>query len=251
MVPDSPHSHGSWWQLEDHACALPTSDLFLAFPIPTLVVIYHRSAVAASVPTKNNQVHNRSGLGTAASSSATHLQLTSKAPPPKPPVALAPAAPAEPHDQDPDMPAVPPETEEPPLVDWSSFDMGRCLRALRSDDPAIIVRALKRLHLRLWRCSASRLSALLKAAGVSQQAIARVEDVCKTCSVCRMWQRPSNKAAVSSRLSDKLGEVVQHDLFFHKQHVICVLLDEATRWTVAGVVEGKDTESRLRFITTF
>jgi hypothetical protein len=149
------------------------------------------------------------------------------------------------------MPAVPVEAEEPPLVDWSSFDMGRCLRALRSDNPAIIVRALKRLHLRLWHCSASRLSALLKAAGVSQQAIKLVEDVCKTCSVCRMWQRPSNKAAVSSRLSDKLGEIVQHDLFFHKQHVICVLLDEATRWTVAGVIEGKDTASLLHFITTF
>jgi hypothetical protein len=114
--PDSPHSHGSWWQLEDHACALPTSNLLLAFPIPTLVVIFHRTAVAASVPTKNNQVAN-SGLGTAASSSssrATHLPPTSKAPPSKPPVALAPAAPAEPHDQDPDMPAVPVEVEEPP-----------------------------------------------------------------------------------------------------------------------------------------
>ena len=253
--PDSPHSHGQWWQLEDRACALPTNNILLGFAIPTLVVVFHRLIVQdnASVPTEIKPGLNPR-LGTGAlksSSSSSHMQPTSKAPPAKPPVVLAPPAPAEPHDQDPDIPAVAAEAEEPPQVDWSSFDMGRCLRALRSENPAIITRALKRLHLRLWHCSASRLSALLKAAGVPQQALKLVEDVCKTCSVCRMWQRPTNKAAVSSRLSEKLGEVVQHDLFFHGENVICGLLDEATRWTVAGVVAGKDTESLLRFITTF
>ena len=126
--------------------------------------------------------------------------------------------------------AAPAAAEEPPLEapDWSTFDLGRCLRALRSDDPAVQARALKRLHLRWWHCSSERMSKLLKAAGVPQSALNQVHAVCTSCKACRAWQRPGNRSITSTRLSERFGETVQFDLLFIGDHILGCLIDKAT-----------------------
>ena len=86
---------------------------------------------------------------------------------------LAPAEPAEPEEGggESELPPVvseeaPAKEEEDdgpmPIPDWSSFDLGRCLHALKSEKTSIIVRALKRLHIRWYHCSSARMQALLQ-----------------------------------------------------------------------------------------
>ena len=50
----------------------------------------------------------------------------------------------------------PAEADLPDLApDWSAFDLGSALRALKSPSPQIQVRALRRLHIRWYHCSAN------------------------------------------------------------------------------------------------
>ena len=110
-------------------------------------------------------------------------------------------------------------------------------------------RALKRLHVRWWHCTAGRMQNLLKAAGVSKTAIDQIPGIVNSCKICRAWQRPSNRSVTASRLSSEFGENVQFDLLFVEDHIIGVLIDESTRWTVAEVLPNKEVGTVLRFIT--
>ena len=51
-------------------------------------------------------------------------------------------------------------------VDWSSWDLGRNLRALRSGNVGVATRALRQLHLRWWHASTLKMTSLLRSAGL-------------------------------------------------------------------------------------
>lgn len=144
-------------------------------------------------------------------------------------------------DGDPEVPSADP--------DWSSWDLGRALRALRSTDRALQARALKRLHIRWWHCSVERMTQLLKAAGIPRSAIDMIKPVVSCCRVCRAWQKPSNRSMHNSRLSEKFNDVIQFDLMFVEEHIIGHLCDEATRFSVTAVLPNRETDTILRFIT--
>ena len=144
----------------------------------------------------------------------------------------------------------PPEDEgQMPIPDWSSFDLGRCLRALKSERQPTVIKALKRLHMRWWHCSSSRMSSLLKAAGVSKSTLDLIPSVCAACKSCRAWQQPGHRSMTSSRLSTRFNEVVQFDLVFIEDKIVGHLIDEATKWSVVDVLENRETSTILSFIT--
>ena len=247
--PENAHSAGVWWQLEDK-CKI--TDYPIGYSVPTLVLVFHRLKDPESVPKEKEFRSGTTSVGT--DPSKRFLEPKSKASPSVPPVPVptTPAAPAEPatleeEDPPPGEPIVAPDVVIEP--DWTSFDMGRCLRALRSDKPAVYARALQRLHLRLWHCSATRMLSLLRAVGVAKVVLDLIPSICSTCKVCRAWQKPGHRAVTSSRLSDEFNHTLQFDLFFFEEHVIAVLLCEATRWCCADVIASKDSEQILRFIS--
>jgi hypothetical protein len=224
------HAHGAWWQLEDHnpmhspENAL-TRECNIGYPVPVLIMVYH---AAASI--ENN---TREGVG----KPRQFLQPAAKSKPSVPRVDassssrdLAPAEPEEgggeselPPVVSEEVPAKEEEDDGPtPIPDWSSFDLGRCLRALKSERTSIIVRALKRLHIRWYHCSSARMQALLQAAGVPKEALNLIPSVCSSCTSCRAWQKPSNRSMTSSRLSVAFGTVVQFDLLFIEDKIIAV-----------------------------
>ena len=141
-------------------------DVNIGFAVPTLVICFHRE----SVPKEKESSARDSSVGT--SSSSRILQPTSKAPPAIPPVSISRAEPAEPleaGEEEPNVDAPPVIPDVPVEPDWTSFDLGRCLRSLRGDNsPAVHARILQRLHLRWWHCSTTRMTALLRAAGVQK-----------------------------------------------------------------------------------
>ena len=127
--------------------------------------------------------------------------------------------------------------------DWRNFDLGRAMVELRSLRPGVVRRALRKLHLRWFHAGSATMKRLLMLAGVPSAVINQVPSIVDTCHICRSWSRPSPKTIASHRISEKFGESIQGDLLFYKRKVLLHLVDEATRYTVAGVVADRSAES--------
>ena len=128
---------------------------------------------------------------------------------------------------------------------WSRFDLGAALQALRSVREGVVRRALRRLHLRWYHCSAAKMRALLSAAGTSREVLALVSEVVDTCAVCRAWQRPGIKAVTSSNWPEAMNMIAQCDLLFYKDYVLFHMVDMTTRWTAAEVIPNRTADSIL------
>ena len=129
------------------------------------------------------------------------------------------------------------QVEELPkeAVDWTSFDLGRALRSLRSTDLKVITRTLRSLHIRWWHASTARMVGILRAAGLSKQVLDAVKPVHDTCRICRQWSKPGARAIATLRLSTAFNECVQCDLLFVSTLIILHLVDEASRWSMCKI----------------
>ena len=241
-----------------------TRECAIGFPVPILFMIFHKCAAI------ENNTRDLIRRPPSSSSKSPFESLTDKwdeedgqvavAAPPVAPTSHLPL-PAEPIEGggEVELPPIvaegnlddpPPEDEgQMPIPDWSSFDLGRCLRALKSERQPTVIKALKRLHMRWWHCSSSRMSSLLKAAGVSKSTLDLIPSVCAACKSCRAWQQPGHRSMTSSRLSTRFNEVVQFDLVFIEDKIVGHLIDEATKWSVVDVLENRETSTILSFIT--
>jgi len=128
--------------------------------------------------------------------------------------------------------------------------MGRALNLLHSRDENVVRRTLRRLHIRFWHASASRLEELLRHAGAPSSVMAAVKEIVDTCCICRMWQKPRPKAVATTRLSTAFNEIVQWDILFHKKVMVSHLIDEAIWWTTTAVLADREAVSILTAITT-
>lgn len=140
--------------------------------------------------------------------------------------------------------------ESMPVPDWSSWDLGKALRILRGSSTPMHIRTIRQLHLRWWHCSAGRLQGLLRAAGLPPEISKLAQSVVDTCRVCRLWQRPGDKAITSSRLSLEFNASVQCDLLFWGTVVILHMCDECTRFSMAEQVAGKKASDLLPTIAS-
>ncbi|CAK9099575.1 unnamed protein product, partial [Durusdinium trenchii] len=81
-------------------------------------------------------------------------------------------------------PSVEKEESEVAEPSWSQHDLGAVLQQLKSLRPGIVRRALRRLHIRWFHCSASRMKMLLTAAGVKPDILELVDEIVNACSIC-------------------------------------------------------------------
>ena len=90
---------------------------------------------------------------------------------------------------------------------------------------------------------------ILRSAGMPEEIVEQVSQVVHTCRICRRWERHSPKSQVSMRLADRFNEAVQFDLIEYTEdgaeYYIIHLLDEATRFSTADIVSGKDVGELL------
>ena len=243
LFPESVHPNGQWWCLEYFVdYNEPEHNLLrtcpTGYPVPVLIHVFHGEG---SAPVLKD---SRQDAATSSTDVPRRRQIPS-------------AEPAEPveNGEEPELPpaAVPPaplgDDDAPPAVpEWSTFDLGRCLRALRSDDNAIQARALKRLHLRWYHASSDKMLKLLRAAGVPSSALALVPNDVSSCKACRAWVRTSPRSITSTRLSTRFNEVVQFDILFVEDKVIGALIDESIRWEAAECLDSRRPDDILRFI---
>jgi hypothetical protein len=147
---------------------------------------------------------------------------------------------------EPEIPAVEnQEAEVVPVPDWSSWDLGRALRTLRGTSTPMHIRTIRQLHLRWWHCPVGRLQTLLKQAGLPPEIVKLAQSVVDTCKVCRLWQRPGDKAVASNRLSAEFNAAVQCDLLIWGSIILLHICDECTRFSMAQIVSGKKASDLL------
>ena len=136
-------------------------------------------------------------------------------------------------------------TGTPNTSDWTRFDVRSSLRALRSPNPAVVTRELRKVHLRWWHAGRTSMTELLGAAGLPQPVLDRIPDIIKSCRECRMWAATGNRTIPSLTLSTRFNQHVEFDLLFYKSYIIFHLLDRCTRWHAGKPIEDK-SESTLR-----
>ena len=94
-------------------------------------------------------------------------------------------------------------------ADWSRFDVTQSLRALRSNNKAVQLRELRKLHLRWWHAPAKSMTNLIKNAGLSQEVLKEIPNIINTCRECRAWQAKGKTTIPSVTLSTHFNEIVE------------------------------------------
>ena len=256
FFPEIGHDNGQWWQLESHVKYTEvenSTDLPIGYAVPILVQIFSTADEARPKekiirgPLPNSDVglpQQPSGINAMRSlmQQWDEDELRQPAEAPEDGVELLPPAlnPQPPIGAEPDIDIQP---------EWSSFDLGSALRALRSDNVGHQNKALRRLHLRWFHASTSRMTGLLKAAGVSNAVLQRIAATVDSCKICRMWKAPGRRTMTSSSLAEKFNEVVQVDLLFVEEFVVMHLIDESIRWTATALIADKQAATIIKAIT--
>ena len=134
-------------------------------------------------------------------------------------------------------------TQATPMDDapsWSTFDIGRAMSALRTGSESTQRTILRRLHVRWWHASATKMQHILRQAGVRGPVLELCKSICNTCRICRKWTRPGDRPMAKTRISTQFNEVVQADLLFWRHSIVLHMIDECTRYSLAVIVDNKE-----------
>eukprot|EP00959_Pyramimonas_sp_CCMP1952_P002118 43605-Pyramimonas_sp.AAC.1 len=104
----------------------------------------------------------------------------------------------------------------PRLPGWAKFDIQISLHDLRSLDPSVAARELRKLHLRWFHAKEPTMRLLLTKAGLDNVRLNPVKGVCGACRGCRAWDKPGHAVVPSTALPGKFNEEVECDLLFYK-----------------------------------
>ena len=140
--------------------------------------------------------------------------------------------------------------------DWTSFDVNRSMRMLRTGSEAQISRELRKLHLRWWHAGRVQMERVLSAAGVPKEVLGKVASTIDTCRECRAWQKPEHEVTPVVELVTRQNEFVEADILFYKQFMAWHMLDRADRWHASTVITSKTgpslcTAIDLTWVTIF
>ena len=69
--------------------------------------------------------------------------------------------------------------------DWTHFDIGQAMRALRSDSEGVIRRVLRKLHVMWWHASSATMQRFLHHDGVCKKTLDLIPQITISCAVCR------------------------------------------------------------------
>ena len=134
--------------------------------------------------------------------------------------------------------------------DWTSFDINKSLRVLRSGNDAQKRREVRKLHLRWWHSGRAEMERIFRSAGLPQEILDMVPDTIQTCRTCRTWESPGQEPTPTVELVIKQDEQVEADIMFYRRHLIWHMLDRADRWHAACEIEGKQSETLCEAMDT-
>ena len=129
--------------------------------------------------------------------------------------------------------------------DWTRFDIRASLRALKSDNPAVITRELRKLHLRWWHAGITSMTTILRAAGIHSNVLSRISEVIKNCRECRVWAASGNTTIPTLSLPDQFNQHVEVDLMFYRTFIVFHMIDRCTRWHAGLIIDNKEEATLL------
>ena len=132
--------------------------------------------------------------------------------------------------------------------DWSRFDIASSLRNLKSTNPSVVLKELRKLHLRWWHAGSTGMSKILAASGIGHQVLGKIQDVVRNCKECRAWALPGNITIPSLSLPERFGQYVEVDLLFYKTYIVFHMIDRCTRWHAGKPIPGKDEQTLLNAV---
>jgi hypothetical protein len=106
-----------------------------------------------------------------------------------------------------------------------------------------------KLHKQFGHPTPVKLIALLKNAGVLNKALeTAVNSVCSSCDVCARFKKAKPRPIVSLPLADKFNETIAMDLKSWGKVYFLVIIDHATRYCNAIVIQNKTSTTIIRAI---
>ena len=121
----------------------------------------------------------------------------------------------------------------------------RLPKAVKEGDIARAKQLLLGLHERLWRSPMSDFINLLRRSGMPTEVTQLVPEVVNSCAICRKYVRLPNRPQYKTTGVRSFGDAVQIDLFHFEDKWFILMIDEATRYKVADIVEGQESEILL------
>ena len=129
---------------------------------------------------------------------------------------------------------------------WTEFDIGRVLRALRSGSRAAQQRIIRKLHMRWWHAPAETMRRCLAHAGLPTTITDLVQPVVDTCSVCRKWTMPLPQSVASVSVAEQFNIQVECDIMFYLDYNIFHCICRCTRWHSCIEVSDKETDTLIK-----
>ena len=146
-----------------------------------------------------------------------------------------------------------------PLTSWD-LDVGETKIILHAINMADLTREKKmskaiKLHRQFAHASKEKLVKLIKSSAIpdDKEFLKCIEECCDTCETCVKYKRPFHRPIVCLPLADRFNQVFCMDLkeFQHHQSWIFHLIDAASRYSVACIINSKKKELILQKIFRF
>ena len=136
------------------------------------------------------------------------------------------------------------------LPDWTRFNIQLSLKRLRSWEPSVIQKELRKLHLRWWHASEPKMRQILSAVGIDNARLDMIKPIVDTCRECRAWQRPGNTVVASVSLPTRFNEEGECDLMFYKNYIAFHIIDRAIKLSDGEQIHDKSTNTLLDAYTS-
>ena len=101
------------------------------------------------------------------------------------------------------------------------------------------------LHERLWHTPIMDFTNLLKRAGMPEEILKLAGEAVQGCVVCRKFVRLPNRPQLRAKGAVALNDEIQIDIFHWEGHRFLLVVDVATRYKAASVIEGQESEQLL------
>ena len=129
------------------------------------------------------------------------------------------------------------------------FDFRRVfarLPRLAGTDDVTAKRLILGLHERLWHAGTQDVKAILIRCGMPHAVWRLTGDAASSCRICRKFSRAGRRPQYKgTNLSMSFNEVIQADLYSYDGKTYLLVIDEATRYKVATLCEGRELKHIL------
>ena len=119
------------------------------------------------------------------------------------------------------------------------------LPTLATTDEAKAKRLLLGSHERMWHCPVMDFKNVLSRCGMPPEVLQLAKTTVSACAVCCRFTRATRRPQVKSSLARDFNEVIQIDSFQYRSSLFICIVDEATRYKVAGQLKSRELSSFL------